>query len=80
MLSRKNIGLYVVTAAILAVGLAFVGKSAAPWVFALVLLACPVMMMFMVRGMHGRGSGGGDNSSGNAGGSDATDRTGSGRS
>jgi hypothetical protein len=60
VLSRKNIGLLVVAAAIPVVVWALAGKSAA-WVHRLVLLACPVMMMFMMGGMHGDGSGGGNN-------------------
>jgi hypothetical protein len=42
-----------VALAILVVGLVWVGVPASTLLFGAVLLACPVMMMFMMRGMHG---------------------------
>lgn len=52
-MKNRNYGLYAVAAAILVVGILWIGV---PWatlgVFALVL-ACPLMMLFMMRGMQG---------------------------
>lgn len=59
-MKRQHYGLYAVALAILVVGLAFVGVPWTTLLLGLVILACPLMMMFMHGGGHGHGSGSGD--------------------
>lgn len=55
MNKNPNLGLYAVAVAIGVVGALWVGVPAGTLVFAAVALACPLMMMFMMGGMHGGG-------------------------
>lgn len=57
---RQPWGLYAIAAAILVVGLIALGVPANTLLFGAFLLVCPLMMMFMMGGMHG-GHGGGQN-------------------
>jgi hypothetical protein len=50
---RQPWGPYAVALAVLVVGLLWAGVSARTLFVAGVLLACPLMMMVMMRGMHG---------------------------
>ncbi len=53
-MKREQIPLYALAFAILVVGLAFTGVSVGSLLIAGLVLACPLMMMFMMRGMsHG---------------------------
>jgi hypothetical protein len=52
---RPQWGWYAVALAILVVGLVWVGVPANTLLLGAVLLACPLMMVFMMRGMHGEG-------------------------
>jgi len=53
-MKREQMPLYALALAILVVGLAFVGVSVGSLLIAGLVLACPLMMMFMMRGMsHG---------------------------
>jgi len=54
-MKRQHLGLYAIALAILIVGLAFAGVPLQTMLFGLFVLACPLMMMFMMRG-HGGGS------------------------
>ena len=54
---RQPWGLYAIAAAILVVGLTALGVPANTLLFGAFLLVCPLMMMFMMGGMH-RGHGG----------------------
>jgi hypothetical protein len=49
---RQPWGLYAIALPILVVGLVAVGVPAYTLLFAGLALACPLMMMFMMRGMH----------------------------
>ncbi|MCH9702225.1 MAG: DUF2933 domain-containing protein [Actinomycetia bacterium] len=61
-MKRQDYGLYAIALAILVVGLAFVGVPAQMLVLGLVILVCPLMMMFMMGGHSGgHGHDGGDN-------------------
>jgi hypothetical protein len=51
----SNLGLYAVAAAIAFVGALWVGVPLAGLAPALLVLACPLMMVFMMKGMHGGG-------------------------
>ena len=62
MVHRKYIAWAVLAALVVVVGLGLGGFSILPWAYALVALACPVMMLFMMRGMHGGGSNDGSSS------------------
>ena len=55
---RQHLPYYAIAAAILIVGLAAFGVPVSNLLFLGVILICPLMMLFMMRGMHG---GGGDN-------------------
>lgn len=55
-----NAGMYAVALAIATVGALWLGVPLATLALLAVVLVCPLMMMFMMRGMHGRESGGGD--------------------
>lgn len=54
----QQYGLSAIALAILVVGLAFAGVPAQTLLLGLVVLMCPLMMMSMMRGGHGHGSGG----------------------
>lgn len=56
MMHSKYIAWAGLAALFVAVGLGLGGFSISPWAYALVALACPVMMLFMMRGTHGGGS------------------------
>ena len=52
---NPNLGLYAVAVAIGVVGALWVGVPAGSLTILAVALACPLMMMFMMSGMHGGG-------------------------
>jgi cobalamin synthase len=52
-MKNKNLGLYAVALAILVVGLLWAGLPVTSLVWFGLVLACPLMMFFMMRGMHG---------------------------
>jgi hypothetical protein len=54
-MKRQHFGLYAIAVAILIVGLAFAGVPLNTMLFALLVLACPLMMMLMMGGHGGRG-------------------------
>ena len=54
-MKRQHLGLYAIALAILIVGLAFAGVPLNTMLFALLVLACPLMMMFMMGGHGGHG-------------------------
>jgi hypothetical protein len=55
-MKNKNLGLYAVALAILVVGLLWAGLPVTSLVWFGLVLACPLMMFFMMRGMHGADS------------------------
>jgi Protein of unknown function (DUF2933) len=61
-MKRQPWGLYAIALAILVVGLVALGVPAQTLLFAALVLACPLMMIFMMSGMHG-GHGGPDHTS-----------------
>ncbi|MDT5032448.1 MAG: hypothetical protein QOC94_2619 [Actinoplanes sp.] len=54
---RQPWGLYAVALAVLIVGLVALGVPASTLLTGAFVLVCPVMMMLMMGGMHGTGSG-----------------------
>ncbi|MGP4050640.1 DUF2933 domain-containing protein [Streptomyces sp. 2A115] len=54
--NNRNYGLYAIAAAIALVGALALGVPLATMVWLAIVAACPLMMFFMMRGMHG-GSG-----------------------
>jgi len=52
-MKRQPWGLYAIAAAILVVGLIAFGVPANTLLFGAFVLICPLMMMFMMGGMHG---------------------------
>ena len=58
-MKRQPWGMYAIAAAILVVGLIAFGVPANTLLFGAFVLVCPLMMMFMMGGMHG-GHGGAD--------------------
>ena len=58
-MKRQQWGLCAIALAILIVGLVALGVPAQTLLFAALVLACPLMMIFMMSGMHG-GHGGTD--------------------
>jgi|GEM_PF-3146549 len=52
-MKRQQWGLYAVALAILVVGLAWAGVSVSTLLVAGLVLVCPLMMLVMMRGMHG---------------------------
>lgn len=52
---QRNYGLYAIAVAIAVVGALALGVPAATLFFGAIALACPLMMIFMMRGMHGGG-------------------------
>ncbi|MFE7276150.1 hypothetical protein [Streptomyces sp. NPDC057623] len=62
--NQRNYGLYAVAVAISVVGALALGMPVATLFFMAIALACPLMMIFMMRGMHrGDGMHGGQDSS-----------------
>ncbi|MCX5336712.1 DUF2933 domain-containing protein [Streptomyces sp. NBC_00140] len=62
MNNNRNYGLYAVAVAIVVVGALALGVPLGDLTFLLIVLACPLMMFFMMRGrrggdVHGRGPG-----------------------
>lgn len=58
MKRQQHLPLYAIALAIVIVGLAFVGVPVQTILLGLLVLACPVMMMFMMGGHGGHGGGG----------------------
>ena len=54
-MKSSNLGLFAIAAATAFVGALWAGAPLATLVPALVVLACPLMMVFMMKGMHGGG-------------------------
>jgi hypothetical protein len=59
MNAKNNYGLYALAVAIIIVGALAFGLPLANLLWVGVVLACPLMMFFMMRGMGGGGSGSG---------------------
>lgn len=57
-MKRQHLPMYAVALAILVVGLAFAGVPVQTMLFGLIVLACPLMMIFMMGG-HGGDAGSG---------------------
>jgi hypothetical protein len=55
MKGNPNLGLYAVAVAIAVVGALWIGVPIGTLAVLAVALACPLMMMFMMSGMHGGG-------------------------
>ncbi|MGW3124079.1 DUF2933 domain-containing protein [Streptomyces sp. NPDC001107] len=53
--NQRNYGLYAVAVAIAVVGALALGVPVGTLALLAVVLACPLMMFFMMRGMHGDG-------------------------
>jgi hypothetical protein len=54
-MKREHLSLYAIALAILIVGLVFAGVPVTTLLFGLLVLACPLMMMFMMGGHGGYG-------------------------
>ena len=52
-MNRQQLPLYAIAVAILVVGLVAVGVPANTLLYGALALACPLMMVFMMGGMHG---------------------------
>jgi Flp pilus assembly protein TadB len=52
-MKTRNFGLYAVAAAIVVVGLLWAGLPVGSLSFLGLIVVCPLMMFFMMRGMHG---------------------------
>jgi hypothetical protein len=52
-MNKRNYGLYAVAVAIAVVGALALGVPVGTLGFLAVVLVCPLMMLFMMRGMHG---------------------------
>ncbi|EKX68441.1 DUF2933 domain-containing protein [Streptomyces ipomoeae] len=59
MNDKRNYGMYALAAAIVVVGALIVGASLESLVWLALVAACPLMMFFMMRSMHGQGMHGG---------------------
>jgi hypothetical protein len=57
-MKRQQLPMYAIALAILVVGLAFAGVPVQTMLFGLIVLACPLMMIFMMGG-HGGDTGSG---------------------
>ena len=55
-MNTSNMGLFAIAAAIAFVGALWAGVPLAGLAPVLIFLACPLMMIFMMKGMHGGGS------------------------
>ncbi|MFE9770473.1 DUF2933 domain-containing protein [Streptomyces sp. NPDC005931] len=55
MNDKRNYGMYALAAAIVVVGALTVGVSLESLVWLALVAACPLMMFFMMKGMHGQG-------------------------
>lgn len=55
-MNTSNLGLFAIAAAIAFVGALWAGVPLAGLAPALIILACPLMMIFMMKGMHGSSS------------------------
>lgn len=53
MNDKRNYGMYALAAAIVVVGALIVGASLESLVWLALVAACPLMMFFMMKGMHG---------------------------
>jgi len=62
-MKTQNVPLYALAVAVLVVGLAFAGVPVTTLLLGLIVLACPLSMLFMMGGMHG-GHGGSDHQTG----------------
>lgn len=58
-MNQRNYGLYALAAAIVVVGALIVGASLESLVWLALVAACPLMMFFMMRSMHGQDMHGG---------------------
>jgi hypothetical protein len=54
IMKRQPLGLYAIALAVLVVGLIALGIPASTLLFGAFVLGCPLMMMFMMSGMHTR--------------------------
>ena len=52
-MKNRNYGLYAIAAAIAVVGALALGVPISTLGFLAIVLVCPLMMLFMMRGMHG---------------------------
>lgn len=52
-MKRQPWGMYAIALAVLVVGLVWAGVPAQTLLFAALVLVCPLMMLVMMRGMHG---------------------------
>jgi hypothetical protein len=59
-MKRQQWGFYAIALAVLIVGLVWAGVPVSTLLVAVLVLACPLMMLFMMGGHGGRGRGGGD--------------------
>lgn len=57
-MNHKYVPWLILAAVLVLVGLSWGGVSVTPVVYPLILLACPLMMFWMMRGMNGGGGGG----------------------
>lgn len=53
-MKRQQWGLYAIALAVLIVGLVYAGVPASTLLIAVLVLACPLMMLFMMGAMHPR--------------------------
>ncbi|MFC4463572.1 DUF2933 domain-containing protein [Streptomyces xiangluensis] len=53
-MNQRNYGMYALAAAIVVVGALIAGASLESFVWLALVAACPLMMFFMMRGMHGQ--------------------------
>jgi hypothetical protein len=58
LMKREQMPLYAIALAVLVVGLVYAGVPLGTVVVLPLILACPLMMFFMMRGMGGMGHGG----------------------
>ncbi|CAM5572893.1 DUF2933 domain-containing protein [Streptomyces aurantiogriseus] len=58
-MNQRNYGMYALAAAIVVVGALIVGASLESLVWLALVAACPLMMFFMMKGMHGQDMHGG---------------------